>query len=710
MPARELINRMRSFGFGPTARRGRTRPALWRGWVLVVVCLMVVAIELPGQIRNRARSTRTDRPLFENGVLVGWFHGGSSDVELGGRGLIRVKDGFWLKRFRNGDTNDLEMLAEGPNCLLDTRNQDVSSDEAILIHGFSSGESHVLTTNLVIAGRGFSTQQSNSVLIIWSDVRTEVLGKAKPEIKSPGQSGSNSQAADQPVVIHSEFFQFYQRSHLANYRGHVRATQAPYTLECPVMDVRLGDNNSFSNTVAEGGVVITDEKNQGRATGSRAVYEAGSGLMNLTGEPHWQDALGRQVWAREFVFDRELNAVFAKEDAHALLPGNSMGTNSPVLPGASGMGRQKAGSIYDIRAGTMQLDLGGGQTNAAGAPAETLHHFAAHHHVVMTNEIEQSWATGDDAVFTKETGVLRLVGHAKSIAGEDEVEGDVIEANRDDRTLSAHGQSMVRVPSRAVQGGRVADGATGSPQARGRGVIEIRSDDFNWKTNVATFRTRVHGVDLEKGEPVSRMDSDFLQLTFDDNNHIRALFATGKVVGDGFPANAKPSTLHASCEQLEVFWYPGGAMLKRIEARGDVRGEQAVLNLPDKEIYRRGRAGMLWLNFSSLTNRVETGQAQTNVFWTQMERDRAGIVTLRQSERGAKGERADYQVEPAGRGLVLTGHPLGWMETTNTATKKYSAQILTNADSLLVSPATGKLRGNGPNWEFLPVKAGQLPR
>ena len=703
MPGMDLTNSP-----GNTEAPRERRPT----FAIALACFLLAVSGLMAQTAPRMRARSIDQPLVENNVLAGWFHGGRSDPVLGGLALIQVKDGFWLKRFRNGDTNNLELLAEGSGCFFNPHNHNVFSDDPILIHGFSSDESRVLTTNLVVAGRGFSTQESNSVLIIWSDVYTEVIGRPDSG-KSPSNSLKvGSSDALKPMVIRSEFFQFYQRSKVANYRGHVRAAQPPYTLECPGMDVHLGTNNALSSAVADGGVVITDETEQGRATGRRAVYEAETGLIHLLEQPHWQDELGRQVWAREFIFDRNSGIVTADQDAHARLPGKSMGAGGFALPGAAGAGKETNDSVFDIRAGTIQLEVARGQTNRPAVPSESLHRFAARHNMVMTNEVEGSWATSDDAVFTKETGVLRLVGNAKWSKVEGQVEGDVIEANRNTKTLTAHGRAVVRVPSRLIRGGQASPGTLPSAQTPKLGVIEIRSDDFFWQTNVASFTGRVRAVEIENGDTVGRLNCAFLELTFGGTNgtNIERMFASGGVEAQGFPADAKPSTMRANSERLEIVWYPGGTLLKRLDAEGDVRAEQAILNQPDKEIYRRARAGMLRLNFSSLTNRVETGLAQTNVFWTQMERDRHGTNVLRQSERGAKGDRADYQVEPAGRGLVLTGRALGWLATTNLETKKYSAQVLTNADNLIWSPANGKLRGNGPNWEFLPLKPGQLPR
>jgi hypothetical protein len=333
-------------------------------------------------------------------------------------------------------------------------------------------------------------------------------------------------------------------------------------------------------------------------------------------------------------------------------------------------------------------------------------HFEAHHHVVMTNQVEQTWATGEDAVFAQDTGQLRLTGKAVWILREDRVEGDIIEANQRTQVLHAHPNAIVTVPSRAFQSENKspAKGAKPAPPPAPaqRGVVKIHSEDFLWQTNIATFTGRVHGVQTEHEETAGILDCRYLRLTFDKTNHISRLAARGDVRGQEFSTATRDSSGHLDCEKLDVAWYPGGQLLQRVEAEEKVRVDQTVLNTPPKPVvYRQAKAAALWLNFSSVTNQVESALAQTNVLILEIDSERVSRGAFApKAERGATCARADYLAEPLGPGLTMTGNPLAWMVRTNMVKRANSIYVITNASSLTWSPATGKFHGTGP-YEML---------
>jgi hypothetical protein len=200
-------------------------------------------------------------------------------------------------------------------------------------------------------------------------------------------------------------------------------------------------------------------------------------------------------------------------------------------------------------------------------------------------------------------------------------------------------------------------------------------------------------------------------LIFDETNRIRQLKSRGGVNAEEFATQARNSTLHATCEVLNVWWQPGGNSLQRVEAE-KLTGLDQTFDDPHrrKEIARSARAGMLWMNFSGATNnQVESALAKKNVFMRQaeVERNAKGAIFQR-GERGASAERADYTAEPRGRGLLLTGDPLGWLENTNLTSGKFTADLITNASSLGWSPATTRAWGEG-RYEIHPFRQGQEP-
>jgi lipopolysaccharide export system protein LptA len=476
----------------------------------------------------------------------------------------------------------------------------------------------------------------------------------------------------------------------------------------------MGTNNAPATIDAEGDVVIIDQRDQGRATGSRAIYDSASGLAHLTGQPHWQDTLGRQAWAREFVFDRKTGVVRGEVEARSLLPGSVVGAVDVGFPGDSHRSKNLPASVFDIHADTISLSTGAG-----GEPR----HIEAQRHVIMTNEVEQSWASADDAQFFQATGLLRLTGNAAWILGEDRVDGSVVELNNIQHTLAAHTNAVVRFPSRLLSAesktqagpGRNPSGpnagattnwpAPGAAPANTTAWVVVHSDDFLLRTNAAFFTDRVRAVETEDGERSVVLNCHYLETGFDEKHQIQNLLARGEVRGEEYPVKSRAAAGHLVCEQLKLAWYPGGKFLREVEAKQDVHADQTLFKpAPNPPVYREIRADALWASFSSRTNEVESGWADKNVFLLQKDLDPAGQgAQIVKSARGARGGHADYQAPPAGRGMTLTEHPVAWLEKTN------SADIVLNADSLVWNPETGRFQGHGP-YQIKPVPPADLPR
>ncbi len=688
-------------GFTALKTRGMNRSIRQcLGLCLLFAAATPVLGEKP-QAQNLYQAQKFKLPYMEGNVLKAIFYGDNARPVLGGKDLI-LTDQFRLETFANGDQTKLESIIQGPRCILNRANHNASSDGPITIITVSPRGRDLLTTNLMVSGMGFSTLETNSILVVSNATRTVVFNKEKNSPNRDIYFGPWLPDTTPPLVVASDFLKYFLQGKLAEFRGNVRAEQNPFGLACARMDVQMGPNNSPTNIIADEEVVITDQREQGQATGTRAVYDAQAGLMRLTGQPHWKDALGREGWAREFIYDRNAGVIRGVGEARTLLPGKEIGGENLALSGPAGPSSKSTNSVFDIRAATIQFDAGGRDALAGAKDARTSRHFEAHEHVVMTNQVEQTWATGDDAVFTQDTGQLRLSGNAVWILREDRVEGDVIEANRNTRALEARPNAVVTVPSRAFQSGGKPAGKNPKTPEPGQSTVQIHADDFFWQTNVATFTGKVHAVQTEQREVSAVVDCRYLQMTFDQTNHIRAMSAQGKVRGEEFAIKTRPSTGHLSCERLDLTWYPGGQLLRRVEAEDDVHADQTVLNpAPKPVVYRRAQAAMLWLSFSSVTNQVESALAKTNVFILELESDHGpAAALLPKVERGARGARADYLAAPRGKGLVMTGNTLAWLVRTNAVKMTNSIYVITNASSLTWSPTSGRFNGAGP-YEIL---------
>src|SRR5262249_2353858 len=146
------------------------------------------------------------------------------------------------------------------------------------------GEGFLLRQN----GTNFTLTISNKVHTI---IKREFLAQATAGTNAaPSRSGVNTPPGTNQVIhIYSDYFVFDRESNLITYTKNVRAEDDEMDLTCDVMTIHRS-TNAIDRIVADRNVVVVTKMN-GRITGDRAVYttEAGKQLVELTGDPRWQD-------------------------------------------------------------------------------------------------------------------------------------------------------------------------------------------------------------------------------------------------------------------------------------------------------------------------------------------------------------------------------------------------------------------------------------
>jgi lipopolysaccharide export system protein LptA len=100
------------------------------------------------------------------------------------------------------------------------------------------------------------------------------------------------------LIVTADYFT--NRNNVATFANNVRASEARGQIDANRIDVHLNSTNRVERVVAEGDVIITEQKTQ--AIGQRADYDVTAGLIRLTGNPK---VLGEDAMAiaKEFIID-----------------------------------------------------------------------------------------------------------------------------------------------------------------------------------------------------------------------------------------------------------------------------------------------------------------------------------------------------------------------------------------------------------------------
>ena len=142
-------------------------------------------------------------------------------------------------------------------------------------------------------------------------------------------------------------------------------------------------------------------------------------------------------------------------------------------------------------------------------------------------------ATGEGAVYEAATDQMNLTGSPTWRSGEAQGKGDSLIIERTNRVFLASGNSWLRLPARNMSGaGMFAPGlasATNTPASSNR-FVEIRSDSYEVRTNIAFFRQNVKMLELVDENPVGKMTCDQMTATFQGTNHLDTLLAERAVI------------------------------------------------------------------------------------------------------------------------------------------------------------------------------------
>ena len=153
---------------------------------------------------------------------------------------------------------------------------------------------------------------------------------------------------------------------------------------------------------------------------------------------------------------------------------------------------------------------------------------------VLNQPANHIHATGTNAVYTPEDGLVRVTGQPTWRAGQRNGAGRELVIDRTNKVFRVLGQSWLRMPSRNMAASGFLPGATSparaaSPPATNEWV-EVRSESYEIHTNSALFRDDVRVTSLAGEQSKGTMNCGRMLLNFEGTNELQRLVAEDKVV------------------------------------------------------------------------------------------------------------------------------------------------------------------------------------
>ena len=534
-----------------------------------------------------------------------------------------------------GKTN---LIIRSPECLLNAKARVASSSGPLEMQ---SGDG-----NLSIQGQGFLCYLTNFSLFISNQVQTVVRREMVKSAASPTPPVNRLSAValapdltNQTMRIYADRFNFDYGSNLITYSSQVRVEDPQMDLACETLTLTRTTNGALGRIVADQNVKILGKADQSRAFGDRAVYLAEDDLVVLSGQDaRWQDR-EREGRAGTFTFDRKQNTLRAERRAWMKLPGGAGGSSDWLLgdrgspPAAT---TAKTNEFIEISAELFDVQL-----PTTNRPSRTV---IAQTNVVILSSREQSRATGDRAAYDEANGTVELIGNAVWESGQRLVKGNTLFFDRTNRIFRARQNAYLKFPVRDF--GPQPPSAAGALAAKGAQppqFIEIISDNFDYQTDLLTFRENVRGKFLEGETLRARFTSRSLEVKF--SKQLERIVARQDVVIEQIPfvaATGRMISKSLRCERFTVAFRTNGLVESFLAEEKVVAQQIETRPAPAEPVETRMTAGVVDAQFAAQANEVRTVVARQHVVITQ-------------GDRSAQGDQMVYTT--ADEWVVLTGNP-----------------------------------------------------
>ncbi|MDB6112307.1 MAG: hypothetical protein JWR69_4057, partial [Pedosphaera sp.] len=587
-----------------------------------------------------------------------------SKMQRDGTVLIKV---FKTQTFPETGPTNAEIIVEAPTCIFGTVDHTATSPGPLQINS-GDGKLHIDGEGFLLrqSGTNFTLTISNKVHTI---IRKELLAKSTNgmAIANATPAGSNRNIppdTNQVIHIYSDHFVFDRESELITYTGNVRAEDSQMELTCDVMTIHRS-TNTIDQIVADRNVVIT-KLTGGRATGDQAVYiaEPGKQVVELTGDPHWQDGL-REGNGKMFVFDQLRNTLRAEGDAYLKLPRNSMSQSGILLdsqPATEATAPADGERFIEIYAESITLQL-----PPTKGPLQSV---AAEKNVVILDVGRNSRATGDRALYTEATGLMELTGNALWQADQRMAKGGLLTFDRNNRAFSARTNAFLKLPATTL-GRAIPSAASTSSGAKTNQFIEVLADRYDYRGDLLTFHDQVHVAFVEAESVLGMLDCGTLTITFRNTNQLQGILAETDVYGRQLPIqdpSGKTLEKELKCAVLKVQMRTNG-VIEYLAAERNVTATQTETHTNlSQPIHLTLSSETLTATFQPTTNQVANILAERNVIITR-------------DEMIGRGARAEYTA--SNNIAQLTGNPRA----------EGPDGKMTADGAILLDRNTGKLKG-----------------
>ncbi len=451
-----------------------------------------------------------------------------SDARQAANGMLEIMEAH-VDLF-NAD-NSLDLTIETPQCLYQNTTKVAYSAQGLSV---KTGDGR-----LTLRGVGFSWQQNTSSLVVSNNVHAVLERSAFSRDLSPKGSTSTNASVSSPLHVTASRLEYAADEVI--FRGQVHVKDETSSLDCEILRLRLGQGETRLKKVeAENKVVI--QQGQTRATGARAAYDLGVGVLRLEGDVVWQlgSRSGTSSWIQ---VDRTNHTVLAGGSVHMVLPA----------------------------AGFLQ----GGATNTAKTPISLeidAEHFEYLENVELPKTTKaifkgavkarepQSKLTSDRLTIEfKDTNQLHRVvadGGAELIRGKDQIKGENISYNVTSEEVTVTGQPEWKFENkrgrsqsvrfnprtRSIKAERDVEvemptngeftaqlmpnrSGTNTVSTNQLSMVKVKADQFNFDENTGIFENNVRITDQN-----GLLTCGKLQLITGTSNQLQQLRASQDVV------------------------------------------------------------------------------------------------------------------------------------------------------------------------------------
>jgi lipopolysaccharide export system protein LptA len=628
--------------------------------ILAAGYCVTASAQVPQGTRLRQHPSWSSYRETARGKLLDFVITGGSASDLDARNML-VNE-FELKSFRNGDPQQVQIIAQAPECVLDVSQNVAASDKGPL-------QVFTPTTNLFVQGVGFLFTQTNHFLIVSNQVETRV---AKSLLRSSilAAPRTNGAEAGQMVKIFAEHGWFDLDSNVVEYAGNVHMIDPQLDMTSDLLTIHLTTNGAVESILARRNVVLTTPNN-GRATGAAGYYEVTNGaeILRLTTEAVWRNG-DEEAKANEFTYDSSLHLLTAI--GHVRVQWPNAETNPPAGAGSPTGLLAGAGGFRKLYADFATL-----QFPPSNGPVQRMF---ARGNVIIVNQADQSSAMADEALYEKATDRVDLTGEPVWWNDDMEVKARRLSAELGGKTYHAYTSARFKMRT-----GGATNQSLSSPGHSTNQWLFISSDDMEYQTNQARFSGNVNARLVENGRLRDTLNCLLLTLAL-TNNQVESAFASGNVRGETAP-DAAGLIKTIACERLNAYRSVQTGLMKTIDAYTNVVIEDKGTG--PGAAYNKLTAETVTARFSPVTNQIEQAVAEPDVIIDQV--------------------KGGHKIHATGRLAVYTAGANDQLALSGKPVARRDDYLITGSDPLIWLPKSNSFQASGL-YEMNPINGAAGPK